>query len=226
MRLHLAGTVAILLAPAWMWAGDPSLLVANASSQAEQNAQADADDLSRMRNRAMIRRFAKNGYLVPLPSRTRFYYLHGIPASNRYSRPWTRLFLDRLSRQFYARFKKPLRVTSVVRTAAQQTRLARNNGNAADASGPERSSHLTGATLDISKRFMTRSARNWMRDVLYSLREQGYLFAVEEFEQPTFHIMVYRDYLGYVEELKQAARNRELGTTASSESSPHHDSPI
>ena len=226
MRLHLAGTVAVLLVPAWMWAGDPSLLVANTSSQAEQNAQADADDLSRMRNRAMIQRFANNGYLVPLPSRTRFYYLHGIPASNRHIRPWTKLFLQRLSRQFYARFKKPLRVTSAVRTATQQTRLARNNGNAADASGPERSTHLTGATLDISKRFMTRSAQNWMRDVLYTLKQRGYIFAVEEFEQPTFHIMVYRSYLGYVDQLKQAARDRDLGTTTSSEAGPHDNSPI
>jgi hypothetical protein len=45
---------------------------------------------------------------------------------------------------------------------------------------------------------MTAREQRWMRDVLFSLRENGYLYAIEEFQQPTFHIMVYRSYLDYV----------------------------
>jgi hypothetical protein len=210
MRVLVVSAAAILFFPTCMLAGDPSMLAANASSQAIQNARADAENLSRMRDLGMIRRFRENGYLTAVPSSTHSYYLHAIPPAYRYCRPWTKLFLERLSRQYYARFGQRLRVTSLVRTVSQQRRLARRNGNAADATGSQRSSHLTGATLDISKRFMTPKGENWMRDVLYTLKQRGYLYAVEEFEQPTFHIMIYPDYTEYVAQLKKAARNDEL----------------
>jgi hypothetical protein len=79
-----------------------------------------------------------------------------------------------------------------------QIALARRNGNAAKAFGRLRSSHLTGATLDISKHSMTAAEQRWMRNVLFSLRRAGYLYAIEEFQQPTFHIMIFRNYLDYV----------------------------
>lgn len=174
------------------------LLKANAKSQLVQNAYADHEDLSRMLNVGMIQRFHRSGLLERVSSSTRYYYLHLIPAKYRYLRPWSKLFLDRLSRQYYARFQKKLRVTSLIRTVALQRALAKRNNNAAEALGARRSSHLTGATLDISKRGMTSRAIRWMRNVIYSLREQGSLYAIEEFSQPTFHIMVYRDYRNYV----------------------------
>jgi hypothetical protein len=151
-----------------------------------------------MRDVAMIKRFRANGYLVPVPVSTRYYYLHGISAHYRYLRPWTKVFLDRLSRQHYAKFKRKLRVTSLVRTVAYQRALARRNSNAASYRGPLRSSHLTGATLDISKRNLTKGSISWMRRVLYSLRQKRYLYAIEEFGQPTFHVMVFRRYEDYV----------------------------
>lgn len=174
------------------------LLRAKPSSQLTQNQRADEENLSRIRDRAMLRRFVRAGLLEPVPSRTRYYYTRYIPRDYHYLRPWSKLFLDRLSRQHYARFKKPLRVTSMVRTASMQARLAGRNTNAADAHGPRRSSHLTGATLDISKAGMSAEQIEWMRGVLHALKEQGYLYAVEEFSQPTFHIMVFRNYTDYV----------------------------
>jgi ribosomal protein S19E (S16A) len=89
-----------------------------------------------------------------------------------------------------------------VRTVSSQLRLARWNENAADATGDDRSSHLTGATIDISKRWMSPAGQEWIREVLYSLREAGYIYAIEEFYQPTFHIMVYPKYAQYVKTLK------------------------
>jgi len=197
-----------LLFPICMCAGSQSLLLASASSQVVQNTRADVDDLSRMRNAAMIQRFARHSYLVSVPSSTRSYYLHAILPRHRYARPWTKVFLERLSRQFYAKFKQRLRVTSLVRTTASQIRLARYNANAADAFGSLRSSHLTGASLDISKRSMSPEARRWMRDVLLSLRKQGYLYAIEEFAQPTFHVMVYRSYPTYVRQLTRRVHRK------------------
>jgi Family of unknown function (DUF5715) len=215
MRLFACTALWVFLFPVWMWAAAHNLaaaddsLVADDSSQAVQNARADADNLSRMRNVRMVRRFAAQGYLVSVPPNTHFYYLHSVPPAYRYCRPWTKLFLRRLSRQYYARFHQRLRVTSLVRTVASQERLARRNGNAADAVGSARSSHLTGATVDISKRWMSPAAQDWMRAVLYSLRRQGHVYAVEEFEQPTFHVMVYKSYPEHVKRLTVMARKRE-----------------
>jgi hypothetical protein len=163
-----------------------------------QNRRADDDNLSAMRDTRMIRRFAENGFLVRVPAESNSYYLRSVPGSYRYLRPWAKLFLERISRQFHSRFRKKLRVTSLVRTVARQERLARRNGNAAAATGPRRSTHLTGATLDISYAKMTSVERRWIRRVLNSLKHAGHLYAVEEFQQPAFHVMVYRDYAEYV----------------------------
>jgi hypothetical protein len=155
-----------------------------------------------MTSAAMLQRFVRRGYLVPVSSSSKSYYLHAVRPSERYCRPWTKLFLDRLSQQYYARFHQRLRVTSLVRTVGSQRRLAQWNENAADATGDERSSHLTGATIDITKHSMSPAGQEWIREVLYSLRESGYLYAIEEFYQPTFHIMVYPRYSQYVKTLK------------------------
>lgn len=175
----------------------PNLLRATPSSQLIQNRRADQEGLSRIENVAMLRRFARAKLLVPVPRRSRYYYTRYIPVEYHYLRPWSKLFLERLSRQYYARFRKRLRVTSMVRTAALQRRLERRNENAAGAHGPRRSSHLTGATLDISKFGMSRQEIDWMRRHLHALKQQGYIYAVEEFSQPTFHIMVYKRYAEY-----------------------------
>jgi hypothetical protein len=177
---------------------DPMDLSAAADSQRLQNDQADAQDLSRMKDDAMVRRFRGLALLVPVRNSTPSYYLQAIPSKLRYSRPWARLFLQRLSQQFHARFGTRLRVTGLVRTVNYQQALAGRNGNAAPASGDKRSAHLTGATLDISKRFMSGRETAWMRRVLSQLRNREVLYAIEEFAQPCFHVMVYRSYADYV----------------------------
>jgi hypothetical protein len=176
-------------------------LRANSNSQEIQNARADEDNLSRMEDREMIDRWVRLQLLEQIPAKTATYYLHAVRAENQYLRPWAKLFLERLSRQFHARHRKPLRVTSLVRTADYQRRLTGRNGNAAAAEGPTRSAHLTGACMDISKKGMSGAQQRWMRSVLASLKAKGYLYAVEEFKQPVFHILVHRSYEGYVDEV-------------------------
>lgn len=184
--------------------GIGATLRATSQSQIIQNQQADSDRLSRMEDQQMLDRFARLRLLVPVENRTRSFYVHNIPEQRRYLRPWAKLFLERLSRQYHARFKSPLRITSMVRTEVHQRRLQGRNPNAAAPVGEKRSAHLTGACLDISKKGMSRAQMRWIRDVLSSLKEKGYLFAVEEFTIPNFHIMVNRNYVDYVEILTQA----------------------
>ena len=154
-----------------------------------------------MANDSMVRRFHSLGLLVRVHSATSSYYLHSIPAKFRGPAALVWLFLTRLGRQFHDRFGSRLRVTGLIRTGHYQRRLDVRNANAAPASGDDASTHLTGATLDISKRFMTQAEQRWTRRVLAQLRRRGVLYAIEEFYQPCFHVMVYKDYGDYVKEI-------------------------
>ena len=183
-------------------------LRATTESQLIQNRQADEDNLSRIEDSKMLERFVRLKLLTAVPSDTPDYYLANVPSRYRYARPWTKLFIERLSNQYRDRFGAKLRVTSLIRTISLQSSLRRRNANAASPYGEKRSTHLTGASIDISKKGMTRAQQNWMRGVLRSLREQGYIFAIEEFRQPAFHIMVYRQYEDYVDERLAAAKQR------------------
>ncbi len=191
----------------WSAAAAPrSSLRADRDSQTIQNKRADRDRLGRIEDGAMLRRYARLQLLSPVPDQTRNYYVHDVPTQYRYLRPWTKLFLDRLSGQFRRRFGKPLRISSLTRTVSYQNSLRKSNGNAASPYGEKRSLHLTGSSLDISKKNLRSRERSWMRRVLTSLKGKGYLFPVEEFRQPNFHVMVYRNYPEYVN--KQKARGR------------------
>ena len=161
-----------------------------------------------MEDRAMVERWTRLELLVPVPTKTANFYLHRIPSQYRYVRPWTKLFLDRISKQFRRRFGRPLRITSLTRTVHYQNQLSQRNGNAASPYGAKRSSHLTGASLDISKKGLMGAQVNWLRRVLLSLHQQQYLFAIEEFYQPNYHVMVYRSYPEYVEMLTERSRKR------------------
>ncbi|MDE3110820.1 MAG: hypothetical protein KGL02_12880 [Acidobacteriota bacterium] len=194
-----AVAVLVIASPAMMNGGArSSRLAASAASQSIQNERANAYHLARMRSRAMIIDLAEEGDLVAVPGTTRSYYLDRIPSAYRYLRPWAKRFLDQISREYYASFHQPLRVTSLIRTVSLQRQLARRNFNAAEATGDDRSSHLTGATLDISKHSMSWREKKWLRHELISLEQDGYLYAIEEFHQPCFHVMVFPNYRDYV----------------------------
>lgn len=205
MRVRQFIFVAFVLGLAGSAQAAPSLK-ATSQSQIEQNRLADRDHLSRMKDKAMVQRWARLELLVPVKEKTRDYYLHAVPSDYRYLRPWARLLLERLASQFRSRFRSPLRVTSLLRTVSYQRSLARRNGNAAPSSGPKASAHLTGACLDISKKGMTRSQQSWVRSVLYNLRQNGYIYAIEEFQQPTFHILVHRRYEDWVAQRTAASK--------------------
>lgn len=158
-----------------------------------ENVAANRLRLTRISDDTKLRSFRKKGLLVPLPESKSLKVDHRIPYKNRWCRPWTRQFLIQLSSHFFARFKEPLMVTSAVRTVGYQHRLMRINPNAARGDTPlRRSSHLTGATIDISKKNMTVAEKHWIRDRLILNKQVGRALVTEEFGQPVFHIMVLR----------------------------------
>jgi LysM repeat protein len=160
-----------------------------------ENARADADGLSRLRTRASLGRFVRAGLLVPLPEETRGFRVVGVPPWRRVTRPWTRRFVQQLGEAVHALFGSRLRVTDLTRTEAVQEALGEWNGNAAPARGAVASTHLTGASVDLSKVEHSDVEIAWLRLVLGRLTQRGLVSAIEEFAQPHFHVMVFRAYV-------------------------------
>jgi hypothetical protein len=157
-----------------------------------------------MRDLAMVDHFRRSGLLVDVPLETRTYYVEGVGTRLRVARPWTRRFIEQLAQAFHGLFDRPLRITSLTRTTARQRALLQTNSSAAPATGPVRSTHLTGAAVDISKRSFSEREVAWLRTVLARLRHRGVVHAVEEFGEPHFHVLVRRAYERYGRALTSA----------------------
>jgi hypothetical protein len=200
------GTILALPTPAALRSGRLPLLAtalrARRGHPARENAAADAQRLTRLRTRAMLERFVGAGLLVPMPGAAPGVRVVGVPPWRRVSRPWTRLFVLQLGEALRRLFGAELRVTDLTRTEPVQAALLASNGNAAPARGPHRSSHLTGASVDLSKVPHSASELRWLRLVLRRLTARGVVLAIEEFAQPHFHVMVLREYAPYGRRLR------------------------
>jgi hypothetical protein len=169
-------------------------------SLVRQNQKATADELERIQDDEQLAELTRTQELVALPLGHALAVDPKLPDERRYCRPWTQTFLKDFAQAYYAEFKAPLQVNSAVRTVEVQAKLRRHNRNAAAAFAinPEddeiMSPHLTGASVDIAKRGMTRKQRTWAQNYLLNLQKNGLIDAEEEFRQPVFHVTVYRDY--------------------------------
>jgi len=162
-----------------------------------ENAAATRDNLSRLRSLRTLVRFRRARLLLALPASTRAYYVVGVPASLRVARPWTKRFIEQLAAAKHLLFGTRLRITSLARTTARQEALIAANANAAPVRGPMRSTHLTGGAVDISKRQLSELEIDWLRTVLQRLTADSLIHAIEEFNEPHFHVLVRRRYGAY-----------------------------
>lgn len=178
----------------------PNPLKGSRSALAEQNRKANEEDLTRIKDDDMLERFIKHGYLVPLQGNSNYCVDRRLDDDQAYVRPYTRKFVERLSEQYHSKFGQKLQVNSGIRTQKDQKKLRRRNVNAAPYSGPLASSHMTGATVDITKKKLKKNGIKWLRTVLSDLDRRGVIEATEEKKQSVFHIMVYRDeYADYIQ---------------------------
>jgi len=161
-----------------------------------QNQKTNADNLARIEDNADLQARISNGQLVRVPESSGLTVNPDLPVDRRYCRPWTAKFLSDLSHAHEAQFHRAFEVSSAVRTVEYQKHLMRINGNAAPAEGDIASPHLTGATIDIAKKGLTRDEIFWMRDRLQVLQNEGKIDVEEEFRQSCFHITVYKSYIG------------------------------
>ncbi len=151
--------------------------------------------LTRFRDEEQMQRAITQGLLAEVPSNGPGYTLGNIgghspnPTLYRRARPFTLYFLGRLGRAFEARFPgRRFIVTSLVRSETYQRALMRGNGNAAAIT---RTSHTTGATMDIAWNTLSQVHRTWMQRYLAAEERAGFVQATQERVQRVFHIMVF-----------------------------------
>ncbi len=173
-------------------AANPVSLRGSPASQKRQNQKADEADLTRIKDSEQLNRFKRLGLLVPIRETQGLVIDPRLPVEFRFVRPWTQAFLEDLSTRFYKKFSKNLQVNSAVRTVEYQNNLRKRNKNAASTHGNRKSSHLTGATIDIAKLGMTTEELGWMRTQLLAFEKVGRIEAIEEHHQSVFHIMVFK----------------------------------
>ena len=196
------GDIASLVIPR---SGMPPSLRGSLASLQRQNDRSDAEGLERIQNEADLAARIADKLLVPIPTSSELTVNPQLEENHRYCRPWTARFLADLARAHEAAFHRSIEVSSAVRTVEYQKRLMRTNGNAAPAEGDMVSPHLTGATIDIAKKGLSRAEMAWMRKQLASLEAAGKIDVEEEFKQACFHITVYKIYV--------PARNADPVTT-------------
>jgi Family of unknown function (DUF5715) len=169
-----------------MFPGSHELLV-------QQNQEMDRAQMFRVMNDSDLMQHELAQELVPVSETDALKLASDLPDSRRYCRPWTRDFLQDFSEAFFSEFHMPLTVNSLVRTMEQQARLRRHNKFAAPEWGDTASTHLTGATFDLSRRGLTPMQYAWITSYLLPLKEAGMVDPIEE-RQPVLHIVVFDKY--------------------------------
>ena len=182
-----------------------------------QNQQLDALELPRIANEKQLLELEAEGLLVPVATTDSLVVASNLLVNRRYCRPWTREFLEDLGSAYYEQFGQPILATSLVRTADQQRKLRRRIRGAAPHDGETASTHLTGVTVDILKRGMTKEQHSWLEAYLLPLKEDGHIEPIEERRQPVFHIVVFNTYADYREQ-KLAAAEAEAEAETDSQS--------
>src|SRR4029077_19027909 len=154
------------------------------------NAEIDRLELPRIQDDDELEALKASQALLPIRTSESLRFDPRLDPSRRFSRPWTRDFVNDLSQAFYRRFHQQIQVNSAVRTVKVQKKLRRHNRNAAPCDGDTASSHLAGVTVDLQRRGMTNEQIRWMEHYLFYMKALGLVEPEEERHQWGFHIMV------------------------------------
>ena len=155
-----------------------------------QNAEVDRMELPRIQDDYELDSLKEKGELVEIQTSDHLRFDPRLDPDRRYCRPWTRDFLEDLSKAYFEAFGAQIQVNSAVRTVKIQKRLRRHNRNAAPEKGELASSHLAGTTVDIQRRGLTPAQIKWMQQYMMPLKELGLIEPEEERRQWVFHVMV------------------------------------
>lgn len=156
----------------------------SAASLDRQNQQAQHHDFTYLDRRQDVARFVGAGLLVPVEGSSHYQLTE---VSFKVARPEVRLFIERLSSQYYSACGSPLVVTSLTRPKAYQPSNA-----------SVRSVHPTGMAVDM--RVPTEPAcRRWLESTLLALEGRGVLDVTLERMPPHYHVALFPGpYVAYV----------------------------
>ncbi len=109
--------------------------------------------------------------------------------------PRAKPILIRLAQAYYAKFQRPLRVTSLSRSMEYQISLNKNNPNSFKVRGPGSTPpHTSGCAFDLARKHMTAEEQNFMMDELAKMEREGILDALREGNlNACFHVFIYDD---------------------------------
>jgi hypothetical protein len=183
------------------------LLKGSHESLIRQNEEIDRLELPRIQNDIELDQLIGEGALVQITEQPGLHIAGNLKPNRRYSKPWTRDFVEDLGQAYYDEFGIPIQLNSAVRTVDQQKKLRRRNRNAAPIEGDTASSHLAGLTVDLGKRGLTKKQHQWIENYLAKLRELGLVEVAEERRQACFHIMVSERYTDWRTQLYGATES-------------------
>jgi len=177
-----------------------------------ENVKLDAMELPRIEDDEQLELMEDSEDLVPIEESRSLKVAANLVPNRRYCRPWTLDFAEDFADAFYAEFHKPIQINSAVRTVEQQKKLRRTNRNAAPQEGDTASTHLTGVTLDFSKRGLTRKEHDWVNRYFLPMRDAGVIDPIEERRQPVFHVVVFEGYTDWKDSQQQSTSNTDNNT--------------
>ena len=158
--------------------------------QIEQNLIVDQYHLRRLKNDSELKEAIEQGTLVPIESSPYLKVSPRLKPSRRYCLTQTLTTVQTLANLYFMRFGQPLIISSAVRTLKDQRHLRLWNRNAAPTTGPEASSHSTGATVDLERRRMTPEQTEFMDRLLYLYTREEKVIFIKEKGQLCYHLFV------------------------------------
>ena len=192
------------------------MLIPSHEALVAQNQLADSLGLERFYDDADLEAAVGRGAMVPIQESQYVVVAKTLPHNRALVRPWVNDFLQDLGRAFYEQFHQPIQVNSAVRTQLVQKKLRRWNHNAAPIDGESASSHMTGATIDLQRRGLSKKQISFIEWKLLLPYAQGKVIVEEELVSPCFHMMISRNSV----EVPVLASDVSRTTIKDSESSP------
>ena len=114
-----------------------------------------------------------------------------LPNQRQYASPWVAAYLTAAGKSFWEAHKKPLRITSLVRTTSIQKKLARQGATPVDCKTPARcGTHTSGASFDISMKELSKDEDTWIMNKLSADMRAGKLLFITERHGKHFHVFM------------------------------------
>jgi hypothetical protein len=108
--------------------------------------------------------------------------------------PRAKLALEELAKHYFAKFNRPLRVTSLSRSMLYQMDLNKVNANSYRGGPGRLPPHTSGCAFDLARKHMSAEEQNYVMAKLAEMETRGTLDAlIEGNVNACFHVFVYED---------------------------------